>query len=115
MGPPDNPLTRVEFTYADGSRRALSGVSARAWEWENDLRARAFSALLRGAPAQKFDWEEVRDDPEPAALRSRMRAAFFLLSSAHKAVHRDCDVCDALRLLTDEGLSADTVECGRVK
>jgi hypothetical protein len=100
-------LTRVELTYADGSRYALRDEDARAWESASN--ACVLSAYTRGARMRRCDWEEVppdaereRREAELADLQVRMRAAFQILSGAHKEVHRDCDICDALRFLSDE-------------
>lgn len=105
-GPDKKTLTRVELTYADGSRYALRDGDARAWESASN--ACILSAYTRGVRMQRCDWErvppdaETRHEAELADLQVRMRAAFQILSGAHKEVHRDCDICDALRFLSDE-------------
>lgn len=104
-------LTRVELTYDDGSRYALRDESAQAWESASN--ACLLSAYTRGARMQRCDWEEVppdadraRSEEKLADLRVRIRAAFQLLIGAHKEVHRDCDICDALRFLSDDQSAA---------
>lgn len=106
-GPDKKTLTRVELTYDDGSRYVLRDEEARTWEATSN--ACVFSAHTRGLRMLKWDWEKLPPDAEHAHceaeladLRVRIRAAFQLLSGAHKEIHRDCDLCDALRFLSDE-------------
>lgn len=94
-------IVRVELTYADGSRFALRDDAARTWEKSSN--ACVLSAYAHGVKMQKLDWEQVPPgtEVEVSDLRVRMRAAFQLLSGAHKEVHQDCGICDALRFLSD--------------